>query len=105
MTIDLGTVISSGWASTVFLLLLIGVGVPYMLATDRLNTRGRLRAVEKDRDYWRRAAELERDRSDRAQQSVSRMLPAAENAVRVVQAWTEVADRAQTPAIERGDTR
>lgn len=102
MTIDLGTVITSGWSTTVLLLLLICVGIPWLLLSDRLVTRGRLRSLEKDRDYWRRAAELERDRADRASTSVTRMMPAAEQAVRVVEAITAAAGQHAT--IERGDT-
>lgn len=103
MTIDLGSVIGSGWATTVFLLLLIGAGVPYMLLSDKLVTRGRLRSLEQDRNYWRKAAELERDRADRASASVTRMLPAAEQAVRVVEAITS-ATTERRATIERGET-
>lgn len=104
MTVDIGTVLpelaANGWGVAILLVLAVGLGVPWLLVTDKLSTRGRLRSVEKDRDYWRRAAELERDRSDRAQASVSRMLPAAENAVRVVEAFTQVTEPAM---LERGD--
>lgn len=101
MTIDLGTVITSGWATTVFLLLLICVGIPWLLVSDRLVTRGRLRSIEQDRNYWRKAAELERERANTASATVTRVLPAAEQAVRVVEAITEVAS--QRAGIERGE--
>lgn len=107
MSVDIGQVLpelaANGWGVAILLVLAIGLGVPWLLITDRLATRGRLRSVERDRDYWRRAAELERQRSDRAQATVQAVLPAAETAVRVVQAFTEVADGQM--AIERGDTR
>jgi hypothetical protein len=95
------TLLANGWSVTI----LFGLGLVYFMATDRLATRGRLRAMEKDRDYWRKAAELERERSDRAQATVNRMLPAAENAVRVVEAFTQVTSGSDPAALERGDAR
>jgi hypothetical protein len=95
------TLLGNGWAVSV----LFGLGLVWFIATDRLATRGRLRSMEKDRDYWRKAAELERERSDRAQATVSRVLPAAENAVRVVQAFTEVTGGSDPAVLERGDAR
>lgn len=94
--------LNNGWILALVLALGIMIGIPYMLLSDRLVTRGRLRSLEKDRDWWRKAYELERDRADRASASVTRMLPAAEQAVRVVEAITEAASR--PAAIDRGDT-
>jgi hypothetical protein len=95
----LPTLLANGWSVTI----LFGLGLVYFMATDRLATRGRLRSMEADRDYWRKATELERERSDRAQVTVSKVLPAAENAVRVVEAFTQVT--ASPTALERGETR
>jgi hypothetical protein len=107
VTVDLGVLLTelaaNGWGVALLLVLAIGVGIPWLLVTDRISTRGRLRSVERDRDYWRKAAELERTRSDRAQATVSAVLPAAETAVRVVQAFTEVTGEGPVAVIERGD--
>ena len=94
--------LANGWMLSLVLALAIFLGIPYMLITDRLVTRGRLRSLEQDRNYWRKAAELERDRADRASNTVARVLPAAEQAVKVVEAITEVA-ASQRAAIERGE--
>lgn len=96
------TALNNGWILALVLALGIMIGIPYMLVSDRLVTRGRLRSLEKDRDWWRKAYELERDRADRASASVTRMLPAAEQAVRMVEAITDAAG--QRVAVERGET-
>jgi len=95
----LPVLVGNGWAVAIVLVL----GLIYFMATDRLATRGRLRSMEKDRDYWRRAAELERERSDRASASVTRMLPAAEQAVKVVESFTQLAESSGRVPIERGE--
>lgn len=101
--IDTGAVlgavgVTGGWLCFTAL----GVTLLYALAKRWVVTRGEYTEMRTDRDYYRKALQLERERADVASATVQRVLPASERAVTVLETIQRVtAD--QPLVINRGD--
>jgi len=84
--------VTGGWLFAVLVVELVG----YFILSDRLMTRGQLKRVREsldaeleraraDRDLWRTIADKADERADLDRETVRRLLPAAEVAVRSTQ--------------------